>query len=60
MQTGSFEKMSGAVEVDETYVGGKARFMHRTKRANSRQLNKCSYKLLSFLYFIDNFLASQP
>lgn len=33
MQNGSFEKMSGAVEVDETYVGGKARFMHKAKRA---------------------------
>ena len=33
MQTGSFEKMSGAVEVDETYVGGKARFMYKAKRA---------------------------
>ncbi|MFN5862890.1 MAG: DDE transposase, partial [Pseudanabaena sp.] len=33
MQNGSFEKMSGAVEIDETYVGGKARFMHKAKRA---------------------------
>jgi transposase-like protein len=32
MQTGSFEKMSGEVEVDETYIGGKARFMHKGKR----------------------------
>src|SRR6266511_1533591 len=28
MQTGSFEKFSGTVEVDETYIGGKARNMH--------------------------------
>jgi len=33
MQTGTFEtKMSGQVEVDETYIGGKARNMHRDKR----------------------------
>src|SRR5256886_6800611 len=28
MQTGTFEKLSGHVEVDETYIGGKARNMH--------------------------------
>jgi transposase-like protein len=33
MQRGSFEKMSGEVEVDETFIGGKARFMHKAKRA---------------------------
>src|SRR5205085_6868974 len=32
MQTGTFEKLSGEVEVDETYIGGKARFMHKDKR----------------------------
>jgi len=32
MQTGSFKKMSGTVEVDETYIGGKARNMHANKR----------------------------
>jgi transposase-like protein len=32
MQTGTFEKLSGAVEVDETYIGGLARNMHRDKR----------------------------
>jgi len=32
MQTGTFAKMSGEVEVDETYIGGKARFMHSSKR----------------------------
>src|SRR5436189_1884466 len=32
MQTGSFEKFSGTVEVDETYIGGKARNMHKTAR----------------------------
>jgi hypothetical protein len=33
MQTESFEKMSGEVEVDETFIGGKARNMHASKRA---------------------------
>jgi transposase-like protein len=28
MQTGTFQKMTGEVEVDETYIGGLARFMH--------------------------------
>jgi transposase-like protein len=32
MQTGSFEKFSGTVEVDETYIGGKARNMHKRIR----------------------------
>lgn len=32
MQTGTFNKFSGEVEVDETFIGGKARFMHRGKR----------------------------
>lgn len=32
MQTGTFEKLSGEGEVDETYIGGKARFMHKERR----------------------------
>ena len=32
MQTGTFEKMSGTVEADETYIGGKAEFMHADRR----------------------------
>jgi transposase-like protein len=28
METGSFEKMKGEVEADETFIGGLARFMH--------------------------------
>ena len=32
MQAGSFEKFSGRVEADETYIGAKARFMHKHKR----------------------------
>jgi transposase-like protein len=33
MQTGTFEKLSGVVEADETYVGGKAANMHAYKLA---------------------------
>ena len=32
MRVGSIEKLSGEVEVDETYIGGLARNMHRDKR----------------------------
>lgn len=32
MQTGTFKKLSGEVEVDETFIGGKARNMHPGKR----------------------------
>jgi transposase-like protein len=32
MQTGSFDKFTGQVEVDETYIGGKARNMHKGAR----------------------------
>jgi transposase-like protein len=33
MQRGTFEtKLSGEVEADETFIGGKARFMHKGKR----------------------------
>jgi hypothetical protein len=32
MQTGSFEKAAGQVEVDETFIGGKARNMHKHVR----------------------------
>jgi transposase-like protein len=32
MRTGTFAKMSGEVEADETFVGGKARNMHQGKR----------------------------
>jgi len=33
MQDGGNGLMSGQVEVDETFIGGKARFMHKDKRA---------------------------
>lgn len=32
MEDGTFNKVGGTVEVDETYIGGKARNMHKTKR----------------------------
>src|SRR6266852_5169485 len=32
LTTGSFEKLSGHVEADETFIGGKARNMHIAKR----------------------------
>jgi transposase-like protein len=36
MQTGSFEKLKGNVEVDETYIGGKARLMNAKTKANRK------------------------
>ena len=32
LHAGSFEKLTGQVEVDETFIGGKARNMHASKR----------------------------
>lgn len=32
MQTGTFKKLSGEVEIDETFIGGRARFMHKGRR----------------------------
>jgi transposase-like protein len=32
MQAGTFQKLSGSVEVDETFIGGLARNMHKDKR----------------------------
>lgn len=32
MRTGTFEKLSGAVEADETFIGSLARNMHKSKR----------------------------
>jgi transposase-like protein len=37
MQTGTFAKLSGVVEVDETWIGGKARNMHKAARLRMRQ-----------------------
>ena len=33
MHTGTFNKLSGQIEADETFIGGKARNMHSDKRA---------------------------
>lgn len=33
LQEGTFEKMNGTVEADETFIGGKASNMHKSKRA---------------------------
>ena len=33
MHTGTFNELSGDVEVDETFIGGRAQFMHLWKRA---------------------------
>jgi transposase-like protein len=35
MRVGSFEKLGGHVEVDETFIGGKARNMHKGRRART-------------------------
>ena len=35
MDTDSPDKFSGEVEVDETFIGGKARFMHKDKRESA-------------------------
>ena len=40
MQTGTFGKMSGEVEVDETFVGGKARFMHKNRKDKALAIGK--------------------
>jgi hypothetical protein len=32
MQTGTFEKLAGEVEADETYIGGKVINMHAARR----------------------------
>src|SRR5262249_46165271 len=41
MECGSFDKkMSGEVEVDETYVGGKVRNMHKERQERVRELNR--------------------
>jgi transposase-like protein len=36
MQTGTFEKLAGEIEADETYIGGKARNMNTKQRGRAR------------------------
>src|SRR6266567_6968304 len=36
MQSESFDQMDGEIEVDETYIGGKARFMHKARKERIR------------------------
>ena len=46
MQAGSFErKMSGSVEVDETYVGGKVGNMHKHRRQRARAAGRWAGKV---------------
>ncbi len=45
LQTGTFDKLSGHVEADETYVGGKARNMHERKRKEKIQGRDASGKV---------------
>ena len=39
MQTQSFEKLSGEVEADETFIGGKVRNMHRRSKRKLKAVN---------------------
>lgn len=45
MQTGTFEKLSGRVEADKTFIGGKARNMHKSKREEKIQGRGSSAKV---------------
>ena len=40
METGSFEKLSGTVEVDETYIGGAAKNMHKFKTRQTHRRSR--------------------
>ena len=35
MQSNDYTQMGGTIEVDETFIGGKARFMHKDRRAGA-------------------------
>jgi transposase-like protein len=48
MQTGSFEKLSGDVECDETFIGGLAKNMHKHKREQKIQGRDASGKTAVF------------
>lgn len=40
MRTGTFRKLQGEVEVDETYIGGKLKFMHKDRLAKMPRKNR--------------------
>jgi transposase-like protein len=40
MQDGSIVKMKGQVEADESFIGGRARFMHKDKREKMKKLTR--------------------
>src|ERR1041384_8120345 len=40
LQNGSFAKLAGEIEVDETYIGGKARNMHLSRKLKKAQVKK--------------------
>jgi hypothetical protein len=46
MQQGSFERLSGEVEADETFVGGKAANIHKRKREEKIQGRGASGKVI--------------
>jgi transposase-like protein len=67
MKTGTFDKLDGTVETDETYIGGKASNMHKAKREKKikgrgataiplcrtcRTTNTCQAKSLSLLLVV--------
>src|SRR5687768_15066311 len=48
MQTGTFDKMSGHVEADETYVGGKVRNMHKARQERAKGRGRWAGKVAVF------------
>lgn len=48
MQTGTFTKMSGTVEADETYVGGKVQNMHKHRQERARGRGRWAGKVAVF------------
>ena len=50
MQSGTFKKLSGEVESDETYIGGLARNMHKWKRAEKIKGRGTAGRLSSWVF----------